>query len=279
MTRKIIITILTLFSILSCSDKKTGDWRQLYIDQEKSRITTIQKHFEFRSSDFSLTSIDSTFETFNDKHQKLGINNTHFYKYATDGNIRMEEYCMRTCEKPGKKIYYYDSLNRLTKTTIIVSSNNEWVSAKYFYDNNNLLIKKVIGNDSTPTTETYSYDGINRLLAKTKKEFNTNVNKWLTIVDSMTYSTDNNMALKKRYHIGEDLMTISKYTYKGNLLMTQVDTTITTIKGYLPTPETFHHAYYFRIDFKYNSDKEIIEKTTTQPDYKTPAFKVTYDYK
>ena len=116
----------------------------------------------------------------------MGINNTHFYKYNKDGKIIAEEYCMRTCEKSGKEIYYYDSLNRLTKTKIIVSSDNEWVSAKYFYDNKNLLIKKVFGNDSTPTTETYSYDGINHLIAKTKKEFNTNVNKWLTTVDSMS---------------------------------------------------------------------------------------------
>jgi hypothetical protein len=183
MIRQIFITTLALFATISCSDKKTGDWRQLYIDQEKSRITTIQKHFEYRSAGYSLTSIDSTFETFNEKHQKLGINNTLFYKYDTEGKIIAVEYCMRTCEKPGKEIYYYDSLNRLTKTKIIVSDDNEWVSAKYFYDNNNLLIKKVIGNDSIPTTETYLYDSLNRLANKTRIEFNTNVNKWLTTED------------------------------------------------------------------------------------------------
>ncbi|MGZ4077908.1 MAG: hypothetical protein ACXVED_08430 [Bacteroidia bacterium] len=264
---------------MSCSDKKTGDWRQFYIDQEKSKITTIQKSFEYSSSGYSLTSVDSTYETFNEKHQKLGINNMHFYKYDTDGKVIAEEYCMRTCEKPGKEIYYYDSLNRLTKTKVIVSGDNKWVSAKYFYNDKNLLTKKIIGNDSTPTTETYTYDRMAHLTTKTRKEFNTNVNEWLTIVDSMFYGSDNNMILKKRYHIGEDLMTISKYSYKDTLLMSQVDTTITTIKEYLPTPETFHHAYYFRVDYKYNSDNKIIEKITTQPDYKTPAYKVTYEYK
>jgi len=279
MTRQMFISILLLSTIISCSDKKTGDWRQLYIDQEKSRITTVQKHFEYRSADYSLTSVDSTFETFNEKHQKLGINNRHFYKYDTDGKIIAEEYCMRTCESPGKEIYYYDSLNRLIKTTINLSENSEWVSAKYFYNDKSLLIKKLIGNDTTPTTETYTYDKIPRLIAKTKKEFNTNVSKWRTIVDSMFYDSDNNMVLKKRYHIDEDLMTISKYNYKDTLLMSQIDTTITPKKGYLPTAETFHDAYYFRVDYKYNSDKKIIEKITTQPDYKTPAFKVTYEYK
>ena len=95
----------------------------------------------------------------------------------------------------------------------------------------------------------------------------------------MFYDSDDNIILNKRYHIDEELLTISKYSYIDKLLISQIDTTITTIKGYLPTPQTFHHAYYFRIDYKYNSNKKIIEKITTQPDYKTPAFKVTYDYK
>lgn len=274
-----MFSILTLYATISCSYKKKADWRQIYLDQEKSRITTIQKHYEFRTVDYSLSFIDSTFETFNENHQKLGINNTHFYKYDSIGKLIAEEYCMRTCEKPGKVIYYYDSLNRLEKTINIISDDTNWISAKYFYDNNNLLIKKVIGNDSTPTTETYVYDRANRLTSIVKNEFNTNVNKWLTVVDSMFYGNNDNIILNKRYYIGKDLMTISKYSYKDNLLITQIDSTITSIKYYLPTPETFHHAYYFRVDYKYNSDNKLIEKITTQPDYKTPAFKVTYDYK
>ena len=279
MKKQVLILTLIIFSIIGCSENKIEDWRKSYIKQEKSRITTIQKHFEYHSSRYSLISSDSTFETFNDNHQKLGTNNTHFYKYNLDGKIVEEEYCMRTCEKPGKEIYYYDSLKRLEKTKVVVSEKTEWISARYFYNNKNLLIKKIIGSNSTPTTEKYSYDKLNRMTTITKEEFNNNLNKWLTTVDSLFYDNKNNLILKKKHHIGEDLLTISKYSYQNKLLITQKDTTITKLKGYLPTPETSYHAYYFRIDYKYNSDGKIIEKTTTKPDYKTPAFKVTYEYK
>ena len=264
---------------MSCSDKQTGDWRQDYIDQEKSRLVTVQKSYDFISGDYSLKNIDSTLVTFNEKGQKLGINDRHFYKYDATGKLIAEEYCMRTCEYPGQEVYYYDSLNRLVKTVVIVSKEREWVSAQYNYNDKNLLIKKTIGSDSTPTTEIFTYDNLSRKTTKTKQEFNTNVNKWLTFVDSMFYDTNNNMILKKRRHVGEDLLTISKYSYSDTLLLTQIDTTITTILGYLPTPETSHHAYYFRTDYKYNTDNKLIEKITTRPDYKTPTFKVTYEYK
>lgn len=279
MTKQVLVLTLIIFSIIGCSENKIEDWRQFYIKQEKSRLTTIENHFEYRSSRYFLISSDSTFETFNKNHQKLGINNTHFYKYNLDGKIIEEEYCMRTCEKPGKEIYYYDSLKRLVKTKIVVSENKEWISTKYFYNNDNLLIKKILGSNPSPTTEKYSYDKLNRMTTMTKEEFNNNLNKWLTTVDSLFYDNENNLILKKKYHIGEDLLTISKYSYQNKLLITQKDTTITKLKGYLPTPETSYHAYYFRIDYKYNSNGKIIEKITTKPDYETPAFKVTYEYK
>ena len=279
MTRQGLISTLTICLIIGCSENKIENWRQIYIKQEKSRITTIQNHFEYRSSRYSLISSDSTFETFNKNHQKLGTNNTHFYKYNLDGKLIEEEYCMRTCEKPAKEIYYYDNLKRLEKTKVVVSENKEYISARYFYNNDNLLIKKIIGSNSTPTTEKYSYDRLNRMTTVTKEEFNNNVSKWLTTVDSLFYDNENNLILKKKYHIGEDLLTISKYSYQNKLLITEKDTTITKLKGYLPTPETSYHAYYFRTDYKYNSDRKIIEKITTKPDYKTPAFKVTYEYK
>jgi hypothetical protein len=280
MKKQVLILTLIIFSTLGCSENKTEDWRQFYIKQEKSRLTTIQKHFEYRSSEYFLTSTDSTFETFNKNHQKLGTNNTHFYKYNLEGKIVEEEFCRRSCEKPVKIIYYYDSLKRLEKTKVIVSQKAEWLSEKYFYNVDNLLIKKIIGSNSTnPLTEKYSYDRLNRMTTRIIDEFNNNVNKYLTTVDSLFYDNENNLILKKKYHIGEDLLTISKYSYQNKLLITQKDTTITKLKGYLPTPETIHHAYYFRVDYKYNSDRKIIEKITTKPDYKTPAFKVTYEYK
>src|SRR5690606_39883991 len=65
-------------------------------------------------------------------------------------------------------------------------------SARYFYNNDNLLIKKIIGSNSTPTTEKYSYDRLNRMTTVTKEEFNNNVSKWLTTVDSLFYDNENN---------------------------------------------------------------------------------------
>lgn len=264
---------------MSCSDKLTGDWRQDYIDQEKSRTVIITKQFDFSSGDFIQKYTDSTLTIFNEKGQKIGVNNSHFYKYDSIGQLVLEEYCMRTCENPGKKAHYYDNLNRLVKTTIIVSKERERVISQYYYNDKNLLIKKVIGNDSMATTELYTYDSLNRKTTKTEREFNTNVDEWLTFVDSMFYDSNNNMTFKRRRHIGEDLLTISKYIYKDTLLLTQIDTTITTLKGYLPTPNTIHHAYFFRTDYKYNSENKVIEKITSQPDYKTPCYKVTYEYK
>ena len=266
-------------TILSCSNSKIEDWRHDYIIQEKNRTLTVTRQFDFSSGSFIQSYVDSTLTTFNDKGQKLGVNDKHFYKYDSKGNVILEEYCLRTCDNPGKKIHYYDSLNRLIKTIIKFPNDKEWVDAQYFYNDKNLLIRKVMGNDSTPTTISYTYDNLNRKYTKTRKEFNTNVNEWLTFVDSMFYDTNNNLSIKKRRQIGKDLLTISKYSYKDTLLITQIDTTITTIPGYLPTPNTVHHAYFFRTDYKYNSDNKLIEKTTTQPDYKTPSFKVTYEYR
>jgi hypothetical protein len=274
-----LISILTLLSITACTDIGTSDWRQKYIDQEKRRIIKVTKNYEFDSGDYSLKGIDSIFETYNENGQKLGINNTHFYKYDTSGKLIAEEYCTRTCEKPGKEIYYYDNLNRLVKTIVVFSKYDKRVSARYYYNDKNLLIKKVIGNDSSATTESYTYNSLSRRTTKTKREYNTNVNKWLTIVDSMFYGDNNRLILKKRYHLGEDLLTISKYNYKDTLLISELDTTITHIQGYLPTTETVHHAYFFRTDYKYNLDQKVIEKVTTRPDYKTPIFKVTYEYR
>lgn len=266
-------------TIISCSSKQTDDWRQIYFDQEKKRIVTITKYFEYSSGDYILKSTDSAFETFNEKGQKLGMNDRHFYKYDTSGKLIFEEYCMRTCERPGKEIYHYDSLNRLNKTVVVVSKGNEWVSAQYYYNDNSLLIKKVIGNDSIPTSETYTYDSLSRTASVTTREYNRNIDKWLTFVDSMFYGSNNNMILKKKYSDGEDLLRISKYSYQDTLLISQVDTAITTNKIYLLTPEATHHAYYFRTDYKYNSDHKVIEKVTTQSDYKTPTLKVTYEYR
>lgn len=275
---QILISVLFLFSFFSHSEKKTVDWRENYINQEKTRITTIEKAYIFHSPNYELEYIDTTSVTFDMKNQKIGENNRIFYKYNNDGKIKEVEYCGRDCKYPLKDIYYYDSLNRLKKITYVTSRKKEILISQYFYNDKNLLIKEVWGNDSTSTTQTYSYDNLNRLSCKSTKEFITHLNKWETVLDSMFYDFSNNIILSKRYHIGKDLMTISKFIFQYKLLITKIDTTITKEESYLPTPNTFHNAYFFREDYKYNKENKIIEIITTQPDYITPIYKRTYEY-
>ena len=277
--KPLFYTTLLLLALSGCSRERTYGWMQKYLAQEKSRITTTQTSYEFAFDGYSLQYIDSSYETFNEEGQKIGINNLHFFKYDASGKLMAEEYCLRTCENPGKKLYYYDNLNRLLKTTIVTSQEKERVTARYFYNNKNLLIKKTTGPDSLPTTETYAYDSLLRLTSLIKREYNFNVNQWLTHTDSLFYTSGNRPFLKKRRRLGEDLLTISKYRYHDTLLISQTDTTITTLKGYLPTPQTVLHAYFFRTDYTYDLNNRLIEKMTTQPDYKTPSRKVTYKYR
>lgn len=268
-------------TVISCSEQKNIDWRELYISQEKSKITTIEKMFWYGSSGYSLSSTDTTFESFDEKGRKLGINNRHFYKYDSTGKLIAEEYCIRTCEHPVKEVYYYDSLNRLIKTTIVHYKGKEWVTAKYFYNEKNLLSKKITGNDSLPTTVTYTYDNLSRMSQRTWHEFNSNVNEWLTYIDSMFYDRNNQIVLNKRHETGKNLLMLTKYFYKDTLLITLIDTTIPSIAGHLPTAtqDAVYFPDYSRKEFKYNSANKIIEKIVTQPDFKTPAWKVIYEYK
>jgi hypothetical protein len=282
MTGRYLISTLILWAFISCSDSqsegKPDDWRQVYINQEKSRITTTKKFYNYRLSRYSLNSSSSGFVTFNEKDQKLSIGNTHFYVYDKDGRLIAEEFCMRTCETPGRIIYIYDSLNRLEMEKYVVSDDKEWITAKYFYDDNNLLIRKTNGSDKFPAIELYTYDQYNRIVTIKRDEYNHNLDSILQTLDSIFYAQNGSIDKRKKYRTGKDFLTISRFTYDDTLLVSQTDTTITTLIDYLPHPGSAHSAYYFRTDYKYNSAGKIIEKITYQPDYKTPTFKVTYEY-
>jgi len=276
---RIFITIFIISLLIGCSEKRIGDWRQEFIDQEKSRINTLAKSYDFDSGKYVLRYIDSSFNTYNEKGQLLGIDNKFFCRYDSTGKLIEEVFCLRDCENPGRELYFYDNLNRLIRTEMVFPDDKAWVLEQYFYNNQNLLVREVYGIDSTPTTITYTYDSLSRKTTETKHEFNDNVDKWFTYVDSLFYDKNNNVILKKGREIGLDLLKISKLTYKDSLLVTRVDTAITSISTYLPTPTSIHHALFFREEYRYNLDNKLIERTIFQPDYKTPYCKMTYEYK
>ena len=275
--------ILILTTFLSCSDRKTAVWQDQYLNQEKSRIYITEKSYEYNSGKYNLETTDKSFETFNEKGQKIGLSNTHFYKYDSVGKIIEEEYCMRTCENPGKTKYYYDKDGKLLKiVNIWAIDNSERIQQLNVYNDKNQIVKKVFGGDSLATTEIYTYDNFSNLTRKDRKEYNFNSDVWLEYTDTLFYDTDKNLMQKETRQKNVDLLTISKYTYNDKrLLVSERDTTITTIKGYLldPKDKTVLSAYYGRTDYKYNSENKLVEKILFQPDYQTPYLRMTYEFK
>lgn len=273
-------TIILLFSaFVGCTEHQTSDWRGAYRRLEKSRAVKVEKFYNFVSGDYQLTTIDSTITTFDEQGRKLGINNSHFYQYDSTGRLVAEDYCLRTCEVSGKELYQYDNSGRLVKKTVVLAGGTVRTTNSYYYNEKNQLIKEVTGSDSTPTIKRFTYDSLNRQRTAEKREFNTNVNNWRTQIDSIYYDAANNITLRKSWQLDEDHLSISKYYYRDTLLITRIDTAITSIPGYMPTPETSYAVDFCRTDFKYDARGRVIEKIVTGPDYKTPNFKITYEYR
>jgi hypothetical protein len=65
----------------------------------------------------------------------------------------------------------------------------------------------------------------------------------------MFHGSSNRVIVQKRRQTGEDLLTVTRYSYNRNgLVSSKSDTTITTIKGYLLTPNTIYSANFNRTD-------------------------------
>lgn len=247
--------------------------------QEKKRMITYTRQFEYDSGNYKLESIDSSFESFNEKGQLLGKNDLLFYQYDPTGKLISEQYCLRPCDYFQKEIFAYDSLNRLIKSVVIVSPEKQFISNQYFYNKDNLVIKHIRGSDSNATSFEYTYDGISRKITEKKREYNTSTKKWFSSVDSFFYGEGKNILMKKRYHSEKDLLTISKFAYIDTLIISQIDTTITTNTTYLPNSKTIFSAYYNKTEYKYDTNNRTIEKLRYRPDYVTPFFKTTYEYR
>ena len=276
---KTFIYLIVIFVLLSCSNRRAPvyEWQQKYFAQEKKRSVTIITGYEFENGKYKLSFIDSTYETFNNKGQKISSNGTQFYKYNAQGKVIEEEYCPRSCEIPAKIRYVYDDYNRLLKVINVSKLDSlEYVSEAYTYQNN-LLVKKTIGTDSLATTETYTYDNRSRLKTRLTTEFNTFSNKWIKYQETMFYNNNDSLIMRKKQLVGSPEIIISKYVYANNLLSTQRDTTLN------PTSLLNKHTVYTinlnQKNFKYNSKGKLIEKISLQPDYKTPYLKWTYEYK
>lgn len=274
----IAASFVLLYSLTGCTELFKGDWRQEYMKQEKKRKITYTRQFEYDSGNYKLESIDSSFESFNEKGQLLGKNDLLFYQYDPTGKLISEQYCMRSRDNFQKELLIYDSLNRLIKSVVIVSPEKQFISNQYFYNKDNLVIKHMRGSDSNATSFEYTYDSLSRKIEETKREYNSNTKKWLSSVDSFFYGEGKNILMKKRYHSEKDLLTISKFAYIDTLLISQIDTTITSNITYLPNSQAIYSAYYNKTEYKYDSDNRTIEKIRYRPDYVTPAYKTTYEY-
>lgn len=276
---KTFIYLIVIFVLLSCSNRRAPsyEWQQKYFAQEKKRLVTIITGYEFENGKYKLSFIDSTYETFNNKGQKISSNGTQFYKYNAQGKVIEEEYCPRSCEIPAKIRYVYDEYNRLLKVINVSKLDSlEYISEVYTYQNN-LLVKKTIGADSLATTETYTYDNRSRLKTRLTTEFNTFSNKWIKYQETMFYNNNDSLIMRKKQFVGSPEIIISKYVYSNNLLSSKKDTTINWT-----TPldkNTIYTANFSQTNFKYNSKGKLIEEIIFRSDYKTPYLKWTYEYR
>lgn len=139
------LSIVLLYSFSGCTGIFKGDWRQEYMKQEKKRIITYTRRFEYDSGNFKLESIDSSFKSFNEEGQLLGNNDLVFYQYDSTGKLISIQSCGRSCDYYQKEIFTYDSLNRLIKSVVIVSPEKQYISNQYFYNENDLVIKHIRG--------------------------------------------------------------------------------------------------------------------------------------
>jgi len=275
----ITASIVLLYSFSGCKEIFQSDWRQEYMKQEKKKIITYTRQFEYDSGNYKLESIDSSFDSFNEKGQLLSKNDLLFYQYDPTGKLICEQYCMRSCDYFQKEVFTYDSLNRLIKSVVIVSPEKQYISNQYFYNLKNLVIKQIRGSDSNATSFEYTYDSLSRKIKETKREYNSNTKKWLSSVDSFFYGEGKNILIKKRYHSEKDLLTISKFAYIDTLLISQIDTTITSNSTYLPNSKAIYSAYYNKTEYKYDLHNRTIEMLRYRPDYFTPVDKTTYEYR
>lgn len=254
---RITASIILLFTIVSCTDRQNDDWTQEYIDQEKTRTTTITRYFDFDSGSYSLESIDTTFETFNAKGQKIRTRFGRFCDYDDMGTLQVEKYPV------------------IKKNSSGGPGEHDIDSTEYYYDTNGLLTKILFGGEYF--TDEFSYDSLSRQKSKVRKVYHEKTDSWDKFVDTMFYEQGKYHINYMHTYLREGVLTKSTYTYtSGDMIKSKIDTTITSAPLYQIHPG--FNSRYMRTDYKYNGENKLIEEVWSETDYKTPYLKITYEY-
>ena len=254
-----IIAVIIVLTIFAGSCQQENDWKKQYINQEKTKVTTVEKTMEYHSGIYHPMSLDTTFETFNEKGQKIRDNQGLFYDYDSNGNLKSVKYSAHKKTELGEKGAY-----------VIVTSN-------YHYDNKGLLTK-IVFSDNVSSDE-FSYDELGRQKTKIRKLYDEIEDSWTVYPDTMYYEDSSNNISVTHSYLNPKVLTVYEYNYNDdNTIKSRINKTFATGTENDIDSSTIFNYLYCRIDYKYNSSKQLIEETWSRPDYKTPYYKMTYEY-
>ncbi|HEX2788321.1 MAG TPA: hypothetical protein VHP32_10470 [Ignavibacteria bacterium] len=255
-----------IFIIFSCG---LVSWIRAFHDQEVYRIIIIKKEYNFFDGEYFLKDSSATFETYNNKNQKIGLNNREFYVYDSVGRMIEKHVCMDWCDRPYTYKYFYNSNGKLEK--IITFPYNNLVEHN-IYDEKNRLIEKRKGEDPYLDVEYYTYKGDSMNVIRTNRSES-------YIVDSLYYDINNRLIRKERRKSDETEVHIREMQYNDfGLLSMTIDTTINSDTPFIHSEGLLITSYYNKIEYKYNNERKLIEEIQYKPDYKTPCCKYTYEY-
>lgn len=248
------------------------DWRAKYRQNESYWITETSICTTLRNNALVIDSSKS-FKSYDRDGKLLEIDDRLFYVYDSLGRVMKELYCLRDCDAPYELLYIYNDRNQLT-TKIDCSPNlKDTIAIHTFeYDQSGLLIKETMGLDSLKTIIVHTYNLDSTKKSTTETSFNTNVQRWITNIDSFYYNSMRQMIRKEFRVKNEDMVKISRYEYSNVNVTRRTDTTITSIPMYKPdlSHGTIHHAYYGKEEFEYDSEDRVIKHVIYQPDYRIP---------
>lgn len=265
----LIVSLLFVFS--SCCQKPA--WLQAFHDQEVYRIIIIEKEYSF-DGEYYLKDSTKTFETYNSKNQKIGLNNREFYLYDSTAKLIAKNICMDWCETPYVHKYIYNINGKLEK--IIADSNN--LVEYNIYDGNNHLIEKRKGEEPDLEIEYYTYNG-NSIKCITEIIHNRFSEKISFRVDSLYYDINSRLIRREQRESEDNSIHVREMQYNDSGLVSMtIDTTINANEKYPYPNGLLYTSDYNKIKYFYNKEGKLIEKIMYQPDYQTPCCKYTYEY-
>ncbi|MCM3068244.1 DNRLRE domain-containing protein [Priestia flexa] len=169
-----------------------------FIYDERGNITSvINSNGTYTTKDYDAGNRLKSLRNYNDEGQLLS---TYNYKYDENDN-----WINVTTDK-GTTSYQYDSLNQLTQEILI-----DGTIIIYEYDKAGNRTKKIIKKDLQTTTQTYTYDAGNRLVAADGQEYKYDNNGNLLSNGNKIYVYDEeNRLIELKDQNGSS---IAKYTY------------------------------------------------------------------